>query len=137
MKPLTQSDIMTAARTVWGEGRGEDYAGQKAIAHVLINRWQSNEGQFRRDHTLAAAALRWLQFSTWNENDPNREAMQGVDLDDVDFRQCLRAVLEALDERDFTFDSKHYHTSSIRPDWAEGKEPVMAVGNHVFYNDVP
>lgn len=127
-------DVLIAARTVYGEARGESFDSKVAVANVLINRWVFKVGD--RDHGLAAAALRWRQFSAWNEGDPNRERMLEVDFRDPLFRECVAAVLYALDRRDTTNGSRHYHTKAISPNWAEGKTPVIEFGEHVFYNDV-
>lgn len=144
---LILEDILIAARTVRGEAGGESYAGMKAVAHVLINRWKSTTGQWAKDDTLATTCLRHYQFTSWNKGDPNFERITTVGVELDNFRLCLRAVLEALDEKDFqdlTRGSRHYHTNDPPsphaewpPGWAKGHKPVYRVGNHVFYNDVP
>ena len=131
---FTPGDLDVAARTVYGEARGEPYEGKKAVVHVIVNRTTLREGD--RDHSLAATALRWRQFSAWNESDPNRAAAQRVTLADRTYRECLRAVLEALDEPDPTQGSRHYHTKTVRPRWSRGKRPVLEIGNHRFFNDI-
>jgi N-acetylmuramoyl-L-alanine amidase len=130
---LLASDIDIAARTVWMEGRGEPYVGMKAIAHVLRNRWVSTSGQFRKDDTLATTCLRHVQFSAWTRGDPNFTKAHAVTVADEVFRLCLRAVLEAFDELDPVGGATHYHTKTIMPYWAEGHQPVKAIGNHLFY----
>ncbi len=127
-------DILIAARTVYGEARGQPYEGQKAVAHVLINRWKWKRGD--SDHSLAAAALRWLQFSAWNENDPNREILENADWDSAALRTALKAVLEALDEPDFTQGARHYHTRHVSPNWSRGRTPDLVVGDHLFFRGI-
>lgn len=131
---LTPGDLDIVARTVYGEARGESFEGKKAVVHVIINR--TNHKASKRDHSLAATALRWRQFSAWNTSDPNRRRMEATALSDETFRECMRAVLTALDEIDPTKGSRHYHTNTISPGWARGHKPVAAIGSHVFYNDV-
>ncbi len=133
---LTASDIDIAARTLWGEARGEDHRGRLAVAHVLINRWKTNKGQFRKDDTLATACLRHVQFSVWNQRDGNFKKLFSVDMNTKAFRECMGAILEALDGDDLTFGSRHYHTVAIKPGWAKGHKPAFSHGNHIFYNDV-
>lgn len=130
---VTLEDVMIAARTVYGEARGEDFEGKKLVAHVLINRWR---GRHRGETTLAGVCTEPWQFSAWNPDDPNRGKLQQVTVDERVFRQCLRAVLEALDEPDPTAGATHYHTRSVSPRWAAGKAPVLEHGRHRFYNDV-
>ena len=134
-------DVLICARTVYGEARGQPDESLRAVMHVIMNRCDKKIGDY--DHSLAATALRWLQFSAWNEQDPNRLKMQEASVDDTTFRRCLRAVLEALDEPDFTNGARHYHTraapSSQRvwpPSWARGHQPCWQDDVHLFYNDV-
>lgn len=142
---LLAADIDIAARTVWGEARGADYQHQMLIAHVLKNRWFSGKGQFARDDTLASACLRHVQFSCWNADDPNFAKLFVIGVSDAMFRQCMRAVLDALDApSDPTSGATHYHTlakpgyaKSWPPDWAVGRASCLVDGPHAFYNDVP
>jgi len=131
---VTPGDLDILARTIYGEARGEPFEGQKAVAHVIINRLVKTVGD--RDHSLDATALRWRQFSAWNESDANRREIERVGLDSRTFRQCLRAALEALDEPDPTGGATHYHASWARPDWATGKAPVVTIYGHRFYTDI-
>lgn len=130
---ITASDINILARTVWGEARGESYEGQKAVAHVVINRWRADEGQFRKDDTIATACLRYAQFSCWNADDPNFEEMQTTGPEARSFRAAMRAALEALDEPDPTEGARHYHTAGVSPAWSKGRDPVIVIGSHYFF----
>jgi spore germination cell wall hydrolase CwlJ-like protein len=136
LPPLLIEDVLIAARTVWGEARGEPYLGKLAVAHVLLNRWRVTTGQFARDDTLATACLRHRQFSAWNAGDPNFTKLFDAGLDDASFRASLRAVIEALDTPDMTHGARHYHTRAVTPAWASGHTPSYQTGNHLFYNDV-
>lgn len=130
----TLEDLMIAARTIYGEARNQSYRGQKAVGHVLINR--TTKAVDDPDHSLAATALRWRQFSVWNKGDPNRAKALTASVDDPGLRRALRAVCEALDEADFTNGATHYHTRAIDPDWARGHAPCLELDDHLFYNTV-
>ncbi len=136
---LAELDI--AARTLWGEARGEDYLGRRAVAQVFFNRWKTTHGQFRRDDTLATACLRHVQFSVWNAGDPNFKKMFQVDYNDADLLMCLQIVLEVINEDgkdDITNGARHYFAKSMaaRPDWAVGHTPSYETAGHLFFNDV-
>ena len=139
-KKVNLADLLIAARTVYGEGRGEPKSGQRAIAWVLKNRWTSNKGQFRKDTTLAATCLRWCQFSAWLPGDVNQNLMQEVDLNDKQFRRCMIAVLEVLDADcdTLTMGSTHYHDRRMEvfPAWTKGKKHEVAIGHHYFYKGI-
>lgn len=132
-------DALIGARTIYVEGRSESYEGMKAIAHVLINRTDRAIGD--PDHSLAATALRHRQFSGWNEGDVNRAKALRATVNSPIFRRCLRAMLEALDEPDFTSGARHYMTKARRVkgwprSWGRVREPCYTKGKHLFYNNV-
>lgn len=139
---LTQSDLDIAARTVYGEARGEDDKGKLWVASVMVNRWKATKGLYARDDTLASACLRHLQFSVWTKDDPNFTKIQQVGPDNPTFLDCLKAVLEALTGQDKTAGATLYHTVQA-PSWARSWPPVWAkkavklhtVGSHVFYRE--
>lgn len=134
---MITSDVDILARTVYGEARGEDFIGRRAVAHVVLNRVAAKH---RSESRIAGAATEPWQFSCWNPNDPNVRRLELVTLDDAIFRQCWIAALYAIEEHnngvDPTAGALHYHTVSVDPHWAEGKTPCAAIGAHLFYNDI-
>lgn len=126
---LSIEDVLIAARTVFGEARGEPYEGQKAVAHVILNR-------ARKEGSVAAVCLRPKQFSCWNVGDPTRERMVTVTTDDPKFRTAIRAFLDAVDELDFTGGATHYATLVTYPTWAKDKIPDFILGNHKFFKGI-
>lgn len=130
---ITLDAVMILARTIYGEARGEDDTGRRAVAHVIINRWRHGS---RKDHSIAAACLRWRQFSAWNEDDPNRAKMESVMIDSATFRRCVVSAFTAIDEDDFTKRALHYHTRGVEPSWSQGHEPCFQTTGHLFFNDI-
>ncbi len=135
------SELDIAARTLWGEARGEDYIGRRAVANVFFNRWKTTHGQFRKDDTLATSCLRHVQFSVWNANDPNFKKMFEIDYNNADLLMCLQIVLEVINEDgkgDITNGARHYYSKSMSspPSWAIGQEPSFETEGHLFFNDV-
>ena len=130
--PLNELD--TAARTVYGEARGEDYNGKLAVAHVMHNRVKAG-GWY--GGTLREVCLKPYQFSCWLTSDPNRAKLLTVDYDDKTLRECLKAVLEAQDSRDdITQGADHYLVSTLnpKPNWYEEDKVTVRVGHHTFLN---
>ena len=124
---VTLADLETAARTIYGEARGETMEGQVAVGHVLLNRWLDSHGQWAKDDTLATACLRPWQFSAWNKGDATFESLQLARWNDPRMQRALAAILQALDDRrdgkDPTFDSHHYMTRDRRAQgWPGGPE---------------
>lgn len=142
---LTLEDVLIAARTAYGEGRGEGYEEMLRIACVLVNRWTRTDGQFARDDTLATACLRHVQFSAWNASDPNLAQMVAADMRSSTFRRAIVAVLAAIDgQADPTNGATHYHTRAKPayadiwpPRWTASRKPCAESPAHLFYNDIP
>lgn len=137
------AEIDVMARTVWGESRGERIEGQIEVAHVLLNRVNAQSWWGR---TLTGVCTypgmgvdKPHQFSAWNVSDPNYGKMMLIGLDDASFRKALwvtLGVLEGLLPSQLEGQPCHYHTSAIRPWWADDSKFVGAVGNHLFYSGI-
>ena len=137
---ISVRDIDIATRTVWGEARGEDYDGKKAVAHVILNRssgdlWGDGKPDWWGE-TVEQVCLKPRQFSCWNENDPNRAKMLALSNIDAYYQECEHAFLYAADEEDFTDGATHYHVAGLHPKWAAGKSPQHEFGHHLFYCDI-
>jgi len=128
-------ELLIATRTVWQESRGQPFPGQVAVAHVIWNRAQA------KGTDMGYECHRPWQFSGWNVGDPSRLSSRFKTVQSTSFRQAMRAVLEMLDnvERriDPTSGSKHFHADYVHPSWAQGRTPVLVIGAHLFYNDIP
>ncbi len=129
-----ENDILTLAKTIWGEARGEGEIGQKAIACVVINRFCSKK--WFAGKTIADTCTKKWQFSCWNENDPNREKMEKLTKEDLGNIYDIAFAAVCGHQPDIVFKSTHYHTENVHPKWAENKIPVVKIGHHLFYNDV-
>ena len=128
--------LSTMARTVYGEARGEPFEGKLAVAFVIRNR-AARPGWWGKD--VESVCRRPYQFSCWNAGDPNRPAIEAVDLPDASFAECLVACIAALREPaapDPTQGATHYHAKGVMPVWTQGKTPCARIGGHLFYNDI-
>lgn len=134
---LTWNDVLTTARTIYGEARGEPIMGQIAVGWVIRNRHES--GKWFGRGSVADVCTRPYQFSAWNPDDPNREKLLAVTLDDPAMQKAVYAALAALlgFEEDRTVGSCHYYVDgSPEPAWAKGKTPVGRINAHVFFRDI-
>jgi len=127
-----EKDIDLLARTAWGEARGEGVRGMQAVMNVIMNR--AKQGGWWGD-SIETVVKKRLQFSAWNENDPNRERMLTVNESDPWFRAALDLAKIAVrgELADITGGATHYHTTSINPTWADASKVTAQIGNHVFY----
>jgi len=118
----------------WGEARGESPLGKLAVLWVVHNR------AMKTDSTLKAEALRPLQFSCFNANDPNRGKMLKAWEDDpVGWAVCdaVASLYEARQTTDPTDQATHYYVAKMKnpPAWGRGHagwQETVEIQSHVF-----
>ncbi len=132
------AEILTLARTLYGEARGESTKGIEAVADVVLNRVRSK----RYPNTVAKVCLQRLQFSCWNDNDPNRKIIEKLKpgdnpVFDAIFQIATRALLGGLPS--LVVGALHYHAKGIRPSWVKnspGATLVATIGSHLFWSGI-
>ena len=138
MSRYTPTDLDTLARTIFGEARGEPFLGQRAVAHVVLNRLRA--GRYGR--SIDGVCRRPWQFSCWNKGDPNLERLLNVSPWDWRFAGCQAAAWVVLsgNSEDPTAGATHYCTRQLfndaPPKWARGLTPCAELGAHVVFNNV-
>lgn len=134
---ISMQDLDAIARTVYGEARGEPPDGMRAVVHVIMNRVAA---QTWYGLTPFEVAHKPWQFSCWNDDDPNRPKIEGLAYSNPLLLRCMEYVCQALSEyfqgNDPTSGSTHYARKDISPSWAHGKEPVIIIQNHAFWNNI-
>lgn len=136
------SDLEVLTLTLIGEARGEPIEGVVAVANVVRNRantWKKS---------ISEICLQPKQFSCWNENDPNRDLLNGLarhfimggKLEVPSYIQCqcvARGIIrgEILDN---THGSLNYLTTELfksdkKPDWAKNVSIAITKGNQTFF----
>ncbi|WP_142850946.1 cell wall hydrolase [Telmatospirillum sp. J64-1] len=139
------ADLDILARTLYGEARGEGLNGMTAVAHVILNRAKRRKWYGRcaglPDHSISAVCRCPWQFSCWNPDDPNRAKLLAADLSDPAYRWAMLVACAVVNGAagfgDATQGADHYHSRSVSPAWAAGRKPVVSIGGHLFYNDIP
>lgn len=136
-------DLLTLARTLWGEARSESWRGLIAVAWVVRNRlakpgwWSRQQGDGIPDDTIEAVCRDKWQFSCWWDSQKARVSTRTP----AQLGLCYQAAQAVLDgiEDDPTGGADHYHTiakpdyaKTWPPEWAKGHKGVV-IGNHVFY----
>jgi spore germination cell wall hydrolase CwlJ-like protein len=125
------------ARTLWGEGRSEGQRGMEAIASVVLNRVAvaQERGGYWWGNDIVSVCQKPYQFSCWNRSDPNYKKLLAVTDKDIYFATAIRIARRAVAGTlpDCAYGATHYHTNSVAPFWAEGADPVVIIGTHIFY----
>ncbi len=121
-----------AARTAWGEARGEGSRGMEAVIHVINNR-VNNPSWWGDD--VAEVVFKDAQFSALSVGDPNRDKALAVKAGDPQFDAALELAEGVLSGAftDITFGATHYHTLDVNPRWAAKLIPTVQIGHHQFY----
>lgn len=132
--PDPETDALV--RTVWGEARGEDATGRKAVAAVIRNRAKAS-GQ-----PISAVVRAPGQFEPWS--DPSvRPLLEKLDPTSDEYQAVLRDI---QGDDDPTFGATHFYAPKAQaargrppPDWDNGQG--FDIGSHRFfrigYNDQP
>ena len=125
------SDTALAIATIYGEARGEEYRGKLAVAEVIRNRTKE---KYASDGTIAGTVLRRLQFSCWNDGDPNRIVIAKLDDSDPAVQDCMTAWHDAnLNGTNVAKGALLYYAPAlVSPGWAKASMEVARIGHHVF-----
>lgn len=156
---VTEDDILVWARTVYGEARGEPYAGKVAVAWSIRNRveidlWNDKKPDWWGEG-IEGVCKRPGQYDCWRDKDPNRARIENcgwgwklaeggrryaTNLNDPAWRECVAIVLEVAAGRipDPTSHSTHYYNPDLvkEPPWAKGKTGIR-IGAHLFFKPEP
>jgi spore germination cell wall hydrolase CwlJ-like protein len=137
--PDSLSDIDVVAHTVYGEARNQGQAGQAAVAWVIKNR--AARGLSYMGTTEREVCLKPYQFSCWDQEDVNRKILLSLNTNDETYRSIYQIVEKVLSGKrpDNTHGSTHYHATTAtysQRSWADGKTPVVRIGDHHFYNTI-
>ena len=147
-KPVDFHDLEILSRTIWGEARSETFRGRRAVACVIINRWQSgkwfngidtnNDGM----ESITEVCQQAWQFSCWNKNDPNLPKLLAVRIGDRVFDECINIAMMVIEDagsprwagRDPSCGATHYYVDgSPVPKWHTGQKPSAIIGKHLFF----
>jgi spore germination cell wall hydrolase CwlJ-like protein len=128
------TDIELLALCIYGEARGEPYAGQCGVGFVVINR--TNAKRYGRG--IKGVILKPWQFSCFNKSDPNRKKLQEF-ADDISLLDekyldiasvCIDGIITSPVDG-----ATHYHTKSVTPSWKDKLTYICTIGNHLFYKE--
>lgn len=157
MRPLVEkvTEAQRVAATLWAEARSEKVEGIIAIANVIRNRVKADlKDDGKPDwwgEGYSGVCLAPHQFSCWTPRggDANYKRLLGLmqqfaagtPITEPAARECIGLAHLVIGNylRDNTKGSTHYHTAALmpRPSWTKGQAPIVQIGRHVFYRDVP
>ncbi|MBO1329234.1 cell wall hydrolase [Acetobacter suratthaniensis] len=135
---LLTDPLQVAARTAWGEARGEGAVGMQAVLCAARNRL-ARPAWWGRD--ICSVFLHPWQFSCWNMGDPNRALLLAVTGADPQFQIALAlaaklvggSLIDITSGADSYYDTRLAHT----PAWAASRLYRCTIGHHAFYRVGP
>ena len=120
---LTEIECLT--QNIYHEARGENVLGQIAVAHVTMNRRDSENFP----NTICEVVWQPNQFSWTNDGRSDR-------MRDEEAAAVARNIAEWVytgREEDPTYGSLFYHADYVYPHWADHMEVATVIDTHVFY----
>lgn len=115
------------ALAIWREARGEPLLGKLLVAQTIENRVQDR----RWPETYIGVITQRLQFSAFNQNDPNVVTYPS-EIDPM-WEDCVAAADFVLNAPTKLTTANHYHATYVTPRWADRTKETNRVGNHIFY----
>lgn len=137
---LSEKQLFTLC--LYGEARGEPIEGKIAVASVIINRLKRGRWYGK---SLRGVILKPLQFSCFNEDDPNKKKIEIIAQNFIEYlhsyeqlRECYWVAVGFLDcwITSNVGKATHYHTKSINPKWDDKMKLIATIGNHEFFAEV-
>jgi spore germination cell wall hydrolase CwlJ-like protein len=123
------TNLLHLAKTIYGESRGESIETMFAVGWVIRNRLQAD----RYGKTYKDVVLRPMQFSCWNEGDPNHRLIKGMPKGPL-WEVCIGVaivVMQSMERHNPVEGVKHYYDKSLDsnpPYWAEDGELMTVYG---------
>lgn len=115
----TSNDVYLLAAAVYGEARGEPYAGQVAIAAVILNR--INDSRF--PHTIAGVIYQPGAFTCVSDGQINLSPDE----------TAMRAARDALNGWDPTGGAIYYYNpATATSSWIWSRTVIAVIGRHRF-----
>lgn len=122
--------VMCLSLNIYHEARGENIAGQYAVALVTMNRAGHDKNK------VCKVVLKARQFSWTNDMVEDGKLLKsGIPKESRSWEvaQIIAKVILSKKRYDFTNGSMYYHTKNVDPVWNKSMVPTKIVGRHIFY----
>lgn len=130
--PINPDELECLAKTIYFEARGENLAGQFAVAEVVLERKESADFPSTICGVVKEARRpgRYnCQFTWWCDGKSDHP----LDNQAYTLSQLVSALSMLRLTSEFVDDATHYHADYVSPDWAIGRQLVTQIGKHYFY----
>lgn len=125
---IKRDDLMCLAEAVYFESKNEPKRGQRAVAHVIVNRTKNERFPSTVCGVINQRYRHTCQFSY------KCDGKKDIPKNNEDYllaREIAEDVLEG--DRDNTAGALYFHNNTVRPIWAKKSRMTAEIGNHKFY----
>lgn len=119
-------ELRCLAGAVYFEARGEELAGQLAVAQVIINR--TEDGRFPRSYCGVVAQPGQFSFMRGSRMPAVREGTAAWDRAVAIAQIAHQGLWESPAE-----DAVFFHATRVRPSWSRTKTRLAQIDTHIFY----
>jgi spore germination cell wall hydrolase CwlJ-like protein len=127
--PKRETELECLQKNLYFEAASEGEEGMTAVANVVINRM--HDPYFPK--SACAVTHQYKQFSwyghRWNPH-LNSHTLPTWKMAGNIAKAALRGNLE-----NNVGDCEYFHAVTVQPKWADEKDMVTQIGNHIFYKD--
>ena len=134
-KKFYKQDVEWLAMNIYHEARNEPVTGQLAVAHVTINRVESNHYPNSIEKVVTQQWKGICQFSWFCDGKSDVPKNKEVYAEIYKLAENILLRYNRNDAFDITNGSTHYHAVYVQPRWAKAKKmtKVAQIGLHIFY----
>lgn len=124
------AEIKCLASNIYHESKGESLIGKAAVGIVVINRVKDPRWPKSVCGVVKQTSYRSCQFS-WYCRKVNR-----IDYDSAQWKDSYsiaKAVFYTDEYKNLLNGATHFHSTSVRPEWADRLKFIKRIDNHMFY----
>lgn len=123
-----KTNVDTAVKTAWGEGRGESTEGRIAIYEVLRNRALASGRSIDEEAKKGDGS----QFNAWKKSDKNYDTVTKFNKDNPEYETYVQEFLTSANS-DITNGATHYYNpDQASPPWEKLFVETARIGKHRF-----
>lgn len=125
---IKTDDLHCLAEAVYFESKNEPVRGQRAVAHVIVNRTKNSKFPGTICEVVNQKNNHTCQFS-YKCDGKTHMPKNKEDYDKA--KDVAEEVLQG--DRDNTAGALFFHNNTVRPPWAKRSRMTAEIGNHKFY----
>jgi len=125
---IHHNELRCLAEAVYFESKNESLRGQRAVAHVIVNRTKSSKFPKTICRVVNQKYKSTCQFSYKCDGAPD------IPKNNNDFATAVKVAKDILEgEGDNTNGALFFHNNTVRPLWSKPSKLTAVIGNHKFY----